>query len=325
MSADSPKGGQVRWQTAAVPKVIIDTDTGSDDAIALLMALAHPDCEVVAVTTVAGNVALGQATENAKHSLLVAGRGDVPVFVGCDRPLIHPLETAAEVHGDDGLGNLHLPVPELASQAEHGAQALVRLAAESDGEYVLITLGPLTNVAVALALDPDLLTRFDSTVIMGGAPDMVGNVTDSAEFNIWVDPEAAAKVFAAPGNRVMVGWNVSMTAAQVTSEQRRSMAEIGTKSGKFAHDVTAVVESFCHEEFGLDVFVLPDPLAVAIALEPSIATRTQDIGVRVGLGEARGATLPTYLSADEPVTKIVWEADAQAFSRQMFSALAALP
>lgn len=307
-------------------KLIIDTDTGSDDAIALLMALAHPDAEVVALTTVAGNVPLDQATRNAKSTLRVANRSDVPVYVGCDQPLIRTLETAMEIHGDDGLGNIHLPDPGIDSQPEHAANALVRYGAESAGEWDLITLGPLTNIAVALAIDPDLLTRFRRTVVMGGAPDMVGNSSDMAEFNIWVDPEAAARVFAAPGERVMVGWNVSMASAQVTPEQRKAMAALGTASGQFAHDVTAVVEAFCHQELGMPMFVLPDPIAVAIALDPAIATRTQSIGIRLGLDEiSRGATFPTYMDADVPVTDVVWEADADAFSAQMFEALRQLP
>lgn len=307
-------------------KMIIDTDTGSDDAIALMMAVAHPDAEVVALTTVAGNVALDQATRNAKTTLRIAGRPDIPVFVGCDRPLVYPLETATEVHGDDGLGNVHLPDAGIDSQPEHAVLALVRLAAESNGEHDLITLGPLTNVAAALAIDPDLLTRFRRTVVMGGAPDMVGNVTDMAEFNVWVDPEAAARVFVAPGERVMVGWNVSMTAGLVSPDQRKAMAELGTAAGQFAHDITSVVEAFCHQELGIPFFSLPDPLAVAIALDDTIATRTQSIGVTVGRSaEARGATFPTHLQPDAPATDIVWEADAEAFQAQMFAALSALP
>ncbi|MEM7092636.1 MAG: nucleoside hydrolase [Actinomycetota bacterium] len=309
-----------------MPNLIIDTDTGSDDAIALLMALAQPDASVKALTTVAGNVPLDQATRNAKSTLRVADRPEIPVFVGCDRPLIQTLETATEVHGADGLGDVNLPDPDLASQDEHAVPALVRLAAESGGADDLITLGPLTNVAAALAIDPDLLTRFRQVVIMGGAPDMVGNVSDMAEFNIWVDPEAAARVFAAPGTRVMVGWNVSLSAGMVSPEQRRAMAEVGTACGRFAHDVTAVVEAFCHRELGIEAFALPDPLAVAIALDPAIATRTQTIGVTVGTDtQARGATFPTHLNHDAPPTEIVWEADADAFQQQMFAALSRLP
>lgn len=309
-----------------MPKLIIDTDTGSDDAIALLMALAHPEADVLALTTVAGNVPLDQATRNAKSTLRVAGRPDVPVFVGCDRPLVQPLETATDVHGEDGLGNVNLPDAGIDSQTEHAVTALVRLAAESNGEHDLITLGPLTNVAAALAIDPDLLTRFRRTVIMGGAPDMVGNVTDMAEFNIWVDPEAAARVFVAPGARVMVGWNVSITAGLISPEQRQAMAQVGTASGQFAHDVTSVVEAFCHQELGMPFFSLPDPLAVAIALDDAIATRTQAIGVTVARSdEARGATFPTHLHPAAPPTDIVWEADADAFQAQMFDALRSLP
>jgi len=304
---------------------VIDTDTGADDAIALLMALAHPQATVEAITTVAGNVPLAQASRNACCTLRVADRADIPVFVGCDRPLTRVLETATDVHGADGLGDSNLADPNIDVQTEHAVDALLRLGREHEGKLTLITLGPLTNVALALTRDPDLLTRFEQTVIMGGAPDVVGNVTDMAEFNIWVDPEAAGRVFEAPGSKVMVGWNVAMTAALVSVEQRQQMAATGTACGQFAHDVTAVVEAFCHEELGMPFFSLPDPLAVAIALDPAIATRSQPIGVRVGVGEARGATFPTYLTPDFEPTDIVWEADPQAFSTQMFTALRALP
>lgn len=306
-------------------RFVIDTDTGCDDAIAILMALAAPNVEVKALTTVAGNVPLAQATRNALSTLRVSRRPDVPVYVGCDRPLLRTLETALDVHGADGLGNSNQPDPGIATQDEHGVNALVRLAAESNGEDTLITLGPLTNVAVALAIDPDLLTRFERVVIMGGAPDVVGNVSDMAEFNIWVDPEAAARVFAAPGQRMMVGWNVSMSSAQVTPPERKKMAALGTDAGQFAHDITAAVERLCLQELQLPCFMLPDPLAVAIAIDPAIATRTETMGVRVACGdEARGATFPAYLSPDVATTDIVWDANQQAFSEQMFTALAAL-
>lgn len=311
--------------SAAPTRLVIDTDTGADDAIALLMALAHPGARVEAITTVAGNVPLDQATRNACCTLRVAERAAVPVYVGADRPLIRQLETATEVHGSDGLGDSNLPDPAIEVQAEHAVDALLRLSREHADELTLVTLGPLTNIALALALDPEFLTRFDKTVIMGGAPDVVGNVTDMAEFNIWVDPEAASRVFESPGHKVMVGWNVAMISALVSPEQRRQMAELGTACGRFAHDVTAVVEAFCHAELGMPFFSLPDPIAVAIALDPSLATRTQQIGVRVGTGEARGATFPTYLTPDVETTDIVWEADGDAFAAQMFAALEALP
>ncbi len=305
--------------------LVIDTDTGSDDAIALLMAAAHPQATIAAVTTVAGNVGLAQATQNAGRTLEVAGQTEIAFFVGCDRPLVRSLETAIDVHGSDGLGDTHQPVTTMVASSEHAAAALVRLASESPGEHTLVALGPLTNIAVALAIDPDLLTRFRSTVIMGGAPDMVGNTSDMAEFNIWVDPEAAARVFAAPGHRVMVGWNVATSAALVTPEQRQAMGELGTAAGVFARDVTAVVESFCHEQLGLPVFALPDPIAIAIALDPKIATRVETRGIRVGLSnDARGATFPTWVTDDLPVTDIVYEADAEAFAAQMMQALATL-
>ena len=170
---------------------IIDTDTASDDAVAILMALAAPDVRVLALTTVAGNVGLEQATRNALYTCEVAGAG-TPVFKGAAAPLIRRHEDAHWFHGHDGFSDHGYAMPKRAAEAEYAVEALVRLAREHKG-VTLVTLGPLTNIALALARDPALPHRVGRCVVMGGAPCCEGNVTAAAEYNIWVDPEAARK------------------------------------------------------------------------------------------------------------------------------------
>ncbi|NUT40093.1 MAG: nucleoside hydrolase, partial [Thermoactinospora sp.] len=175
-------------------RLVIDTDTGSDDAVALLMAARDPGATIEAVTAVAGNVPLPVATRNALITLELAGSGEVPVHAGCARPLLRPLATAQHVHGADGMSGAPLPDPVGAPTGEHAVDALLRLARERGPELTLVTLGPMTNVAAALVRDRHLLRRFRRTYCMAGAADACGNITASAEFNVWADPEAAAIV-----------------------------------------------------------------------------------------------------------------------------------
>ena len=172
--------------------VIIDCDPGHDDAMALLLAVASPELEVVAVTTVAGNQTLDKVTANAIRVLDVAEAHDIPVAAGADRALIHPARVASEVHGETGLDGPDLPPPSRAPEPLHAVELLARKLRERP--LTLIPIGPLTNIALLLATHPELAQRIERIVVMGGAIGL-GNVTPSAEFNIWADPEAAARVF----------------------------------------------------------------------------------------------------------------------------------
>ncbi|QBI19490.1 hypothetical protein ER308_07940 [Egibacter rhizosphaerae] len=173
-------------------RLLIDTDTASDDAIALLLAVAAPDARIDAVTTVAGNVGVEQCTRNALTTLEIAGALDVPVHTGGARPLLRDPVTATDVHGSDGMGDSALPVPARPPEPEHAVDALVRHINASPERLTLVTLGPLTNVAAALTRDPGLAQRLAGVYVMGGAADHFGNVSAVAEFNVWADPEAAA-------------------------------------------------------------------------------------------------------------------------------------
>ena len=211
---------------------LIDTDTASDDAVAIIMALAAPDVRVLALTTVAGNVALAQATRNALVTVDVCG-SDVPVFEGAGAPLIRALRDAHWFHGADGLGDHGYPAPKRKAEDEHAVDAILRLSHAHAG-LTLVTLGPLTNIALALARDPSLATRIGRCVVMGGAPCCEGNVTPAAEYNIWVDPEAARAVFRSRLPIEMVGWHVSRGASVLSDAEIAEIEKLGTARARFA-------------------------------------------------------------------------------------------
>ena len=303
---------------------VIDTDTASDDAVALLLALTEPEATVRAVTVVAGNVPLPLAVHNALATLsLVPGGEAVPTFAGMEDPLIRRLETAQNVHGADGMGGAPLPAAKSTAAAGHAVDALRKIAAEEPGQHELITLGPLSNVATALLLDPLLLTKFSNTTMMLGAPDGVGNVSTLGEFNAWADPEAAAIVLAAPGRKTMVGWNISRLFAVVDPALRDEISRAGPL-GRVIVDIHGDVDHYARIESGLAGFDLPDPIAVAIALDPSIATKTTFEFVGVSCDPAtRGQTyVDRRHTAGPPNCTIVWEADERAFQRRVLAAAA---
>ena len=187
---------------------IIDTDTASDDAVALVMALRQPDIDVKAITVVAGNVPLPLAVQNALYTVELCG-ADAPVYAGCAKPLLRELETAQDVHGRDGLGDIGLPLQGRTPAAGHAADVLREVIKANAGDITLVTLGPLTNVALALLREPDIARHVSHCYIMGGIGSGHGNVTPTAEFNIWVDPEAAKIVYESGMNMTMVGWDIS--------------------------------------------------------------------------------------------------------------------
>lgn len=303
-------------------RMVIDTDTASDDAVAIVMALMHRDVDVEAITVVAGNVPLPMAVNNALLTVercLAAGGRVTPVHVGLDAPLHRALETAQYVHGEDGMGDIDLPGATTTADSEDAIGELIALPGRVSEPLTLVTLGPLTNIAAALDRDPDLLTRYAHTVMMAGAPDLVGNVNAHGEFNVWCDPEAADIVFAAPGRKTLVGWNISRQFAVMTPDDQAHLSTLGPL-GEFVHEINRVVNEYCLNS-GLPGYDLPDPITAAIAIDPSIATRTTEESIHVTLhGEDdRGASV-CVVDSDRPKMTVVWEADAEGFKRQLFAA-----
>ena len=297
-------------------KFLIDTDTASDDAVALLMALRDPDVEVLSITVVAGNVGLDQAIQNALYTVELAG-ATVPVHAGCATPLIQPLHTAQVVHGEDGMGDIGLPVHGRVPADGHAVDALARLIGEhAEGALTLVTLGPLTNIAVLFARHPEYAGRLCEIVIMGGTGDGLGNVTAAAEFNIWVDPEAAAVVFGSGARLVMVGWDISRKFATFDEAAAADLRTAG-RLGDFSVDIQRVLTEFALHSTGLAGFDLPDPIAMAVALDPSVATDTRLLNVVVETrGEfTRGATVVdhTGYTGRPKNTHVVLEASRERF------------
>lgn len=271
---------------------IIDTDTASDDAVALIMALRHPDVQVEAITVVAGNVPLAQGLQNALYTAELCG-ATVPVYAGRAAPLLRPLESAQHVHGQDGMGDFGLPLQGRTPAPGHAADVLVERIGRAPGTITLVALGPLTNVALALLREPQLAQQVAHCVIMGGTSDNYGNITPSAEYNIWADPEAARIVFAAGMPITMVGWDISRKFAVFDADDAAQLRALNTPLAHFCVDIQAVLQQWTLSETKLAGFDLPDPIAMAVALDPTIATRSISVPVLVETsdGLCRGQTV----------------------------------
>lgn len=300
--------------------IVIDTDTASDDAVALILAVREPAVMIRAVTIVAGNVPMDLAVRNAIVTLDLCSAADIPVHRGAEQPLERPLETAQGVHGEDGMGGAALPAPSRVSEPTDAVETLLVIAAEESGRHDLVTLGPLTNIALALQQDPGLLTRFGQVFMMAGSPDGVGNVNALGEYNVWADPEAATTVLAAPGNKTMIGWNISRASAVMTPAEQEQLRACG-HLGQFASDINADVDQYCRDS-GLAGYDLPDPVAMAVALDDSIVEEATDEWVVVGLDEpTRGCTMPDRrFEAPAANCRVVWRVNEAAFKQRLFDA-----
>ncbi len=250
----------------------IDTDTASDDAVALVMALRHSDIDVVGIGVVAGNVPLDMAVQNALYTRELCDRLDVPVYAGAHGPLFIPLETAQNVHGGDGMGDIGLALHGRRPDEGDAVDALLRASHDHDGALTLVTLGPLTNIARALERDPGLPDRIPRVVVMGAVADHIGNVTPVAEFNMWADPHAAHAVLDSGLALEFVGWDISRFHAVIEPTLADDLRSIGTPLAEFCIDIQGVVAQFCATETKLAGFDLPDPIAMAYAIDPAVAT-----------------------------------------------------
>ncbi|SPF80200.1 nucleoside hydrolase [Pseudoprimorskyibacter insulae] len=254
-------------------KIIIDTDPGQDDAVAILLALASPsEIEVLGITAVAGNVPLPLTSKNARIICELAGRTDVKVYSGCDAPLQRKLVTAEHVHGKTGLDGPDLPDPVMPLQEQHAVDFIIEtLRNEPAGSVTLCPLGPLTNIAAALQRAPDIAPRIQEIVLMGGAYFEVGNITPTAEFNIYVDPEAAKIVFGAGVPLVVMPLDVTHKAL-VTKPRNDAFRALGTPVGHAVAEMTDFFERFDKEKYGSAGAPLHDPCVTAYLLRPELFT-----------------------------------------------------
>jgi purine nucleosidase len=275
---------------------LIDTDTASDDAVALMMALRDPSVSVEAITIVAGNVPLKHGTNNALFTVEHCG-ADVPVYAGLDKPLQRELRTAQFVHGEDGMSDIGIISHSRKLAGGHAVDAIIATARKFAGELTIVTLGPLTNLAAALTKAPEIADLIKRYVMMGGTSDGYGNVTPVAEFNIWCDPEAANIVFESGLPIEMTGWDISRKFAVISQQDEADLRASGSPSAILAMDINAAVEAFCLRQTKLDGFDFPDPAAMAVALDPSIVTLAKHVNIAVELGDgpAHAQTVVDYL------------------------------
>jgi len=297
-------------------RFIIDTDTGSDDAVALVMAARHPNVQIEAVTVVGGNVPVDQGVQNALYTLALAGTADVPVYRGAAVPLLRPLETAQNVHGMDGMGDIGLPLAGHTPAPGHAVPVLVETITRYAGAITLVTLGPLTNIALALQRDPALASKVTHFYMMGGTGEGYGNVTPVAEYNIWADPEAARIVFDSGMPITMIGWDISCKYAAFSPDDVDQMRAIDTPLAAFCMDIQGAVNDFVLAVTKLPGFDLPDPIAMAVALDPAIATtRALNVTVETGDGLCRGQTIVDHIGITglPPNAAVVTEASRAGF------------
>jgi purine nucleosidase len=252
-------------------KIIIDTDPGQDDAVAILLALASPkDLDVLGIVAVAGNVPLDLTEKNARIVCELAGKTDVRVFAGCDRPLGRPLVTAEHVHGKSGLDGPKLPDPTMPLQPQHGVDFIIdTLRNEPANTVTLCVLGPLTNIATAFQKAPDIVARVQQVVLMGGAYFEVGNITPTAEFNIYVDPQAADIVFKSGIDIVVMPLDVTHKAL-VTQARNDAFRALGTPAGIAVAQMTDFFERFDKEKYGSTGAPLHDPCVTAYLIAPDL-------------------------------------------------------
>lgn len=306
-------------------RFIIDTDTASDDAVALVMALKHPTAQVEAITVVAGNVPLEQAVQNALYTVELCG-SQVPVYAGLSKPLMRKLETAQFVHGQDGMGDIGLPLTGRSPAAGHAVDKLIETIRQHAGEIILVTLGPLTNVAAALLRAPEIAQQVTDCIIMGGTGRAYGNVTPVAEFNIWCDPEAAKIVFESGMPLRMIGWDMSYTYAVMDAEDCRRLKAHGTALAAFCVDINVVVDAFAKNDTQLAGFDLPDPITMAVALQPACATfKRLHVAIEIGDGLCRGQTVVDHLgmTGHTPQVEVAWTVDRAAFLALLHAAVVA--
>jgi len=314
--------------------MIIDTDTASDDAVAIIMAIQDPGITVDAITVVAGNMTLRQGSINARYTVELCD-ARVPVYEGADGPLVKQAFTAEWFHGSDGMGEMNYPAPTSAPAGTDAVSELIKRFGEAPGEIELVTLGPLTNIALALRSEPRMAEWVKSCVVMGGAACTVGNVTPAAEYNVWCDPEAALEVFESGMNLTMVGWEHARGEACLDAPERAAIVALGTRLATFAIECNLHVLDSSMRIQGDPGLGLPDPVAMAVALDPKVTVRKSKHYVTVVLdGPTRGMTVVDALGVaqnppykDEhytdrpPNVEVVWEIDNSAWKQRLFASL----
>ncbi|MFQ4141534.1 nucleoside hydrolase [Chlorogloeopsis sp. ULAP02] len=305
-------------------KFLIDTDTASDDAVALIMAHRWPGIHVEAVTIVNGNVPVEQGVKNALYTLEVCN-ADTPVYIGCSKPILRASSYAHWFHGDDGMGNNYYCEPKTKAQSAHATEVIIDTLKTYPYEITLVTLGPLTNIATALLRAPEIASLVQRCVVMGGAANTVGNVTPAAEYNIWVDSEAAKIVFHSGMPIEMVGWELSRHDAALTLAEIETITNFGTQTARLAMECNKIALDTSMNIQSAPGLMLPDPVAIAVALDPDIVMRQGKYFVDVEITSelTRGATVVDELGVlhKTPNINVVWAINVPRWKEHLYTCL----
>ena len=310
-------------------RIIIDTDPGQDDAVAILLALASPEeFDILGIVAVAGNVPLAHTERNARRIVELAGRADVPVYAGCVHPMVRKLVTAEHVHGRTGLDGADLPEPTHPLQPQHGVDFIVEtLTAAEPGSVTLCTLGPLTNIAMALVRAPGIAAGIREIVMMGGAYFEVGNITPTAEFNIFVDPHAADVVMRSGVPIVMSPLDLTHRVL-TTRERLDAIAAIGNKAGRAVAGLLGFSERFDLAKYGSIGAPLHDPTVIAYLLKPELFKGKQiNVSIETSSPLTMGMTVADWWQITDRPRNVHYlrDPDAEGFFALLIERLARLP
>ncbi|HTX78605.1 MAG TPA: nucleoside hydrolase [Longilinea sp.] len=305
-------------------KFWIDTDTASDDAVAILMALRWPDVQVEGISIVCGNMPTEQGGKNASYTVELCG-AQTPVYLGATSPLLRQASYAYFFHGPDGMGGMNYPLAKRPVEKEHAVDAMIRAFRAASGEITLVTLGPLTNVATALKIAPDLIEKIAMVYMMGGAATTLGNVTPAAEYNIWVDPEAARMVFRSGLPILMVGWEHSRGEAGLDKAERDEIRSFHTRYADFVLDCNRQALETNNKWLGDPHLSLPDPVTMAVALDPTICIQRSRhfVDVETDSELTRGMTVVDELGVlKQPANaEICWAIDAKRWKEMLYKTI----
>lgn len=312
--------------TAVVLKILLDTDTAGDDTIAILMALKAKNAKLEGITINCGNIRFDQEVENALYTVEVGGMsGRVPVYPGARHPLLREWDTVEHIHGKDGMGNSNFPKAKQRPEDKHAVDAIIDTINGNPGEITLVEIAPMTNLALALRKDPSIAKKVKHFYFMGGTNQYLGNVTPAAEFNIWVDPDAAKIVLGSGMPTTMVGWEICMRHGLMGPKEYEEIEAMKTRESEFFVAVNRQVRKFMKEERGIDATSCPDSITMSIVLNPEVATavRRRYVEVDNSEGVSRGATIVDHMGVlrRRPNVQVVYEASELLFRRMLYKML----
>jgi purine nucleosidase len=307
-------------------KILLDTDTAGDDTIAIMMALRAANAKLVGVTINCGNIKFDQEVENALYTIQVAGPSrNVPVYPGARRPLLKDWSTVENIHGTDGMGNSWFPKAKQRPSGKAAVDAIVDAINSEPGEITLVEIAPMTNLAMAIRKDPSIVKKVKQFYFMGGTNQYLGNVTPAAEFNFWVDPEAAKIVLHSGIPTTMVGWEICMRFGLIGPREFSQIEAMGTRYSEFFAAVNRQVRKFMRGQRGIDATSCPDSMTMAIVLNRRVATdvRKKFVDVDTSDGISRGATIVDDIGVlgKKPNVSVVYAASEARFREMLFGML----